>query len=422
MATELAEARAELAALRSEMESRLAEAAQTIFKLNEENELLAEANEQLRVENITLKAQLEELQAASVDTSLSSLSLAENTVPEALLTPGDGVLPVNESVSVDQAHVMNVLSVGGHFFDADIIASGGADKFVKVHNWTTKSVVTSYDAGAPVLAVSFHPKKIYANYLLVSTMDGKHRVLHLDNERLNLVQQFHDHTRQGNIRHAWLTTGFGFATGASDKTAHVYFATNEDGSPVQFAIAKSFYFNGTIEAMTVVPPTGNNAEQLVISIRDDCYMHYVDCSTLEKTRINMNVDGIEHVSYTMMDLQTSPSGEYLLVATDANRHFIIKVRSNVVLRSFYGHKAGPYSQPRVTWHASEKYIISNTEGEGGLVMWCVASEKVIHRIKAHEKLLRDLWYNQLHGIDYLVTGSYDKSLKLWQVSSSSSPS
>ena len=39
----------------------------------------------------------------------------------------------------------------------------------------------------------------------------------------------------------------------------------------------------------------------------------------------MNSDGIEHVSYTIMDLSLSPSGKYLLAATDSNRNFIFAV-------------------------------------------------------------------------------------------------
>ncbi|RHY18526.1 hypothetical protein DYB36_003877 [Aphanomyces astaci] len=413
---------AQLASLREETDAKIADAAHQIYKLNEENDLLSEANEVLREENIALKAQLAvaiagAVDAAAVDVVVAGLSLKEDAVPESLLTPGnDAVLPVHEAAVLEQAHVMNILSVSGHFHDQALVASGGADKYVKVHHWQKKVVVAAYDAGAPVLALSFHPAKAHANYLMASGMDGRHHVLRLERDQLHVVQVFHDHTRQGNIRHAWLASGdlLGFATAASDKVAHVYRQTTGETDAVTFEIAKSYYFNGTIEALAVVPPRHASNELVVVAVRDDCYVHYIDTTTLEKTRLNMNVDGIEHVSYTIMDVQTSPSGDYLLVATDANRHFVVKVQSNVVLRNFYGHKAGPYSQPRVAWHASEQFVVSNTEGEGGLVMWSVASEKVVQRVKAHDKLLRDLWYTQLdNGVDMLVTASYDKTLKLW---------
>ncbi|RHY30409.1 hypothetical protein DYB32_006343 [Aphanomyces invadans] len=426
---------AELAALREETDAKLDDAARQIYRLNEENDLLAEANELLREENNALKAQLAAalataVDSAAVDVAVAGLSLKVDAVDEALLTPGnEAVLPVREASVVDQAHVMNILSVSGHFHDSSLVASGGADKYVKVHNWQTKTVVDSYDAGAPVLALSFHPSKTHANYLMASGMDGRHHVLRLDHDHLHIVQVFHDHTRQGNIRHAWLSSGdaLGFVTGASDKVAHVYHQVPESsGNMVQFSIAKSYYFNGTVEALTVVPPRDGSNELVVAGIRDDCYVHYIDMVTLEKTRyrgrccrlmetswgmhrLNMNTDDIEHVSYTIMDLQSSPSGAYLLVATDANRHFVVKVWSSRAQQETFDS-----DMPRVAWHASEQFVVSNTEGEGGLVMWSVASEKVVQRVKAHEKLLRDLWYAQVDGVDVLVTGSYDKALKLWQ--------
>lgn len=40
----------------------------------------------------------------------------------------------------------------------------------------------------------------------------------------------------------------------------------------------------------------------------------------------MNTDGIEHVSFTIMDLRLSPTAKYLLAATDTNRLFIFAVR------------------------------------------------------------------------------------------------
>jgi hypothetical protein len=46
-------------------------------------------------------------------------------------------------------------------------------------------------------------------------------------------------------------------------------------------------------------------------------------------RVNMNPDDIEHVSYTIMDLSLSPSGKYLLAATDSNRNFIFSVSQGV---------------------------------------------------------------------------------------------
>ncbi|OQR92501.1 hypothetical protein ACHHYP_03658 [Achlya hypogyna] len=404
MTSEVEKLAAALAAAQKELEDVRAEAAARIYALNEENDVLSEANEQLMQENARLRNELDALKA--VETSMAALSVAEPAIPEDLLTPGSGAFTQLEVATIEQAHSLNMVSVSGHAYRAHIVASGAVDRCVKVHNWETKELLATFDAGAPVLALAFHPRQDVADYLLASCMDGRHFVLHFDGAALTPVQSFHDHNRQGNIRHAWLGEGFGFITAASDRAAHLYTASGPTGP---FAIAKSYYFNGTIEALTVVPATAGNAERIVLAVRDDCYLHYIDCQTLEKTRLNMNTDGIEHVSYTILDLRVSPSAKYLLAATDANRHFVVAVGSNVVLRSFYGHKAGPYSQPRIVWHASERYVVSNNEGDGQLLVWSVASERLVAQFVAHEKIIRDI--STVGGV--VLTASYDRALKVW---------
>lgn len=92
-----------------------------------------------------------------------------------------------------------------------------------------------------------------------------------------------------------------------------------------------------------------------------------------------------------------------------------QVKSNIVLRNFYGHKAGPYSQPRALWHPSEKYVLSNTEESGAVFVWCVASERVVETITAHDALVRDFEISAVSTGQQatLYTVSYDKLLKVW---------
>lgn len=91
-----------------------------------------------------------------------------------------------------------------------------------------------------------------------------------------------------------------------------------------------------------------------------------------------------------------------------------------MLRNFYGHKAGPYSQPRALWHPSEKYVLSNTEEGGAVFVWCIASERVVETVAAHDALVRDFAIvprtSTTSGSDaaaLFFTVSYDKLLKVW---------
>ena len=96
----------------------------------------------------------------------------------------------------------------------------------------------------------------------------------------------------------------------------------------------------------------------------------------------------------------------------------MKVRQNAALRNFYGHKAGPYSQPRAIWHPSEKYVISNNEDSGAIFVWSIASERVVKTFDAHDGLVRDLVCPSPPSSTrppLLITVSYDKRMKVWEL-------
>ncbi|KAG2525009.1 hypothetical protein BBO99_00003070 [Phytophthora kernoviae] len=369
-----------------------------IQELTDEIELLAEANRYL----------LEKQAASHPKPSEDPLLVLQ--VPDELLLPGPE-LQINEVAVIDSAHSFgNLLSVSSHATKPEIVVTGGADKCICVHDWRTKTKLCSIQTSAPVLALAFNPKTEFADYFVAAGMDAKHALYRLVRQgeewELETVWEFNDHTRHGAFKVAWSASGLLFATGSSDKSLNIYQCSQlvradarDTHGGEKCEKIKSFYFNGTVEAIVFAPSPSTASEEgvselsvepsshevLVIAVRDDCYVHYVDCSTFEKERVNMNPDGIEHVSYTIMDLALSPSGKYLLAATDSNRNFIFSIKRNVVLRSFYGHKAGPYSQPRATWHPSEKYVVSNNE-ENGTIFVC----------------------------SILVTVSYDKRLKVWE--------
>ncbi|KAF1334337.1 Wd40 repeat-containing protein, partial [Globisporangium splendens] len=435
LAAENARLRSDLQALQLKFDALTVSTNERIQQLIDENELLAEANGLLTETSAKFQT------ADPSSSASSSANLLQ--IPDELLLPGAGIA-TREIQVVEKPHSFgNLLSVAIHAMRHEIVVTGGADKCICVHDWTQNRKLAEFAASAPVLDLAFNPNPRFAAYFIAAFMDGKHGVYRLvegDGEwQVREIQLFHDHTRPGAMKVAWNPNGELFATGASDKSLHVYQCaglSDTDGEAASVAKIKSFFFNGTVEAITFVPavsPERQSQEEvydtvearnelLVIAVRDDCYVHYVDCVTFEKERINMNHDGIEHVSYTIMDLRISPSGKYLLAATDTSRHFVFQVKTNVVLRNLYGHKAGAYSQPRAVWHPSEKYVLSNTEDNGEVMVWCVASERVVETISAHDALVRDLSCGittqqaSSDGVNAqvtLVTVSYDKRLKVW---------
>lgn len=60
-------------------------------------------------------------------------------------------------------------------------------------------------------------------------------------------------------------------------------------------------------------------------------------------------------------------------------------------------------------------MLSNTEEGGAVLVWCVASERVVDTIAAHDALVRDfaLSSGSVETTTMLFTVSYDKLLKVW---------
>ena len=48
-----------------------------------------------------------------------------------------------------------------------------------------------------------------------------------------------------------------------------------------------------------------NGATLIVGVRDDCNLHYINVHTLQAQKVNMNAMGDAHVSFTCMDLALS---------------------------------------------------------------------------------------------------------------------
>ena len=44
---------------------------------------------------------------------------------------------------------------------------------------------------------------------------------------------------------------------------------------------------------------------MIVGVRDDCNLHYINVHTLQAQKVNMNAMGDAHVSFTCMDLALS---------------------------------------------------------------------------------------------------------------------
>ena len=124
----------------------------------------------------------------------------------------------------------------------------------------------------------------------------------------------------------------------------------------------------------------------MVSVREDNYLHELDILSLSLTnKYNMNANGDDHVSFTVLDLRQSPDGLFLLAATDMHRVILFRAFSSTQIRNFYGAANGSYSNPRVAWSHTQKYIYVSSEDEFDIFAFEVATQRVVGRLKGHTK-------------------------------------
>lgn len=274
-----------------------------IQALEDENDALADANRLLASRVVPTTSPVDALQ--------------ETRVPDDLLVPAAGLAAPQELCSLSRTHAagINLLSVAVR---GPVVLTGGADKSICAHDWRSRRKLCELLVSGPVLGIAFNPLPAYAGVFAAVFMDGRHGLFRLlrdghalvapvdESDASNdtsewsiaVVQLFHEHTRPGAMKLAWSSDGKLLATGASDKTLHLFQCVHLE-TPAATACEKlrSFYFNGAVEALAFIPPprprgdseellasTTPRHELLAIAVRDDCYVHYVDCGTLEKER------------------------------------------------------------------------------------------------------------------------------------------
>jgi COMPASS component SWD3 len=448
---------------KEELCKQLALAHEQISNLSSENEWLASRIGELEIANEELEAKLRAATPAKAEENTSIVK-----VDDELLQPGNGKFPTKMAGKLEKWHGgTNLLCVRFLNSECDVVVSGGVDRGVRVAKLDGQELLGSVQLPAPVLALDTLPGEEHITEVLAACMDGSHHLLHYNgkppvptaclahshmrtnvrfvlaasataSERLSIAQSFREHTKY-TVAVKWSPCGCFFASASHDKTVGIY---KRQGGHAEaevsveggvFAKVQTFYFNGCVEALVFLPYAmswGSGCAEIdassdekdeappactvMIAVRDDNYFHYVDSRTMTKTRANMNEHGDEHVSYTVMDLALSPNGKHVLCATDKHRHIVFRPGTSDKLRNFYGHTADSYSQPRVAWAPSGEYVFSNSQKDGLIYVWEVASEKVVAKLSGHAQTVR--------GLDCVInaakeaviaTASYDKCICIW---------
>lgn len=160
--------------------------------------------------------------------------------------------------------------------------------------------------------------------------------------------------------------------------------------------------------------TPDNQYEAVIGLRGASYLTYMNLDSFEIRKISINANAWDtHVSFTPLYLSLSPDMKFLVMATDKNQHIVLYAGKEGRARVLAGgHIAGDYAKPVVLWHHSGRYLYSNSEEEGIIYIYSLATERIATKVLGHKSILRAMAMHPHR--EAVVTGSYDKSVIVWE--------
>eukprot|EP01126_Amoeba_proteus_P018533 TRINITY_DN1949_c0_g1_i5.p1 TRINITY_DN1949_c0_g1~~TRINITY_DN1949_c0_g1_i5.p1 ORF type:complete len:278 (+),score=38.81 TRINITY_DN1949_c0_g1_i5:202-1035(+) len=255
-----------------------------------------------------------------------------------------------------------------------------------------------------IITLDFHP---FLDLLLIGTMDESHALVQLTEEtpdkvQVNILQKWHDHHKYV-VRVKWSPSGTIFATASHDRTVSFYSLNIQtmETEPI-----KKINFSGAVEAIEWL----KDGTQLIVSVRDDAFLHYVNINNWEQILTNMNSLGDDYVSFTGLEIKLSPSGDQLVVCTDNSRALLFKTGTGIQSRVLTGFKNDGMSQPRVTF--DNQNLLYVTSQDTKLYVFDLTSDFLVTTLSGHDKIIRDIKYD--FKTDTLVTVSYDTTIKIWE--------
>lgn len=301
---------------------------------------------------------------------------------------------------------------------------GSVDKslsFVNVNEGKVTKRIEGMVSGA-VLSVDFNP--VFHHLLAVACMDGTHYLINWQQDT-PLVHKVHDHGFKYVLQVKWSGDGTMLATCSSDHSVNVYklsslqAAMNTSSVP-ELERVKNMVFRETPESILW------REQCLMVAARGDNFLNLYDSETGQKRdSLNMNTTGDNHVSFTPMYLSSCANTGFVSVSTDKNRTILMAPGCNGPIASYYGAVNDEYSTPRTCFSHNGRTLYSTSQ-DNTVVAWDLATQKVIHRLDGHCKLIVSLSFSVVIFLiklkrdidhhptqDMLITGSYDKTVKIW---------
>jgi COMPASS component SWD3 len=364
---------------------------------------------------------MEESRRAAV--ASSHINEEEKLIEAQLLNRRHGASHVGRLLSThDDVHKGNILCVRFAPSSGDdiLVATGSVDKTFRVTNLTTGAAVFQLTGvfKSAILCIEYHP--VHPQLVLCACMDGSIYVIDSSLPAEYAVLFKSTHHKKYVVSVKWLPVSAqtnydssvrdGFAAASYDHSFTLWTASehNEQNAPKNWSLFKEHLYPGTVEALECV-----SATELAVSVREDNYLHLISTSSGEEVgRLNMNTNGDDHVSFTIMHLSCSTSGQLWLATTDKHRSMLCLAGKSParVIRNFFGATNNEFSNPRHCWSADERYVYATSQ-DNSIVCWEVATQRKVAQLMGHSAMVRDLHRHPTKNL--LVSCGFDKTVRLW---------
>lgn len=315
----------------------------------------------------------------------------------ATLTQSRDALITRCSATLSKIHSCNVLSLDFcHEADSSLLVSTGSDKALRITDFKEETSKATYTFPAPVVDVCWHP--LNSDLIAAGCMNGG--VFLVDQKELFPVQTA-AHSKFV-VRVKWSPDGKLLASASHDQTVGLFRVGDES----KLVLVKQLEFTGGVES---VAWAGSNS--LIVGVRDDNFLHIIDVTTFqEKSKLNLNAHGDNHVSFTPMDITVSNDEKWLVVTTDKHRSIMYEIGYNDQVRNFYGAVNDNLSRARSVWSLGGSSIYGTSQ-DRAIVGWDVGSSKVQCRLEGHKEDVRALAAHP--HLNLIGSAAFDKTVKLW---------
>lgn len=214
------------------------------------------------------------------------------------------------------------------------------------------------------------------------------------------------------------------ATAAYDKTINIYKVSHSaDNTPSISGLLGRLELPTPPEALCFVTLPSSGEPALCYSRRDSTFLYYHNLCPLLPPHSTRNLAPHSTAWHTFhaMWLSPSPSNPLLLaVATSSIPHMkflLLPVDSDAIIKEVF--TAAPQSvystavlawrpQGNGVWVNADDGVVRGIEVKSGKV-------KVALRASAGGEKVRTLWAGSVDGREMLVTGGFDKGVKVWSV-------